>query len=69
MHHTPISVYHRFLYVVLQSQYPYPLQTLKGEGMPRRKLGGRGDLIVRFDITFPKAPLKPESLVAAGITP
>jgi DnaJ-class molecular chaperone len=48
---------------------PHTRQVIKGEGMPRRKLGGRGDLIVKFDIEFPKGPISSEKLIAAGIMP
>jgi len=36
---------------------PTYVKTVKGEGMPDRKTGGKGDLLITFDIEFPKRPL------------
>jgi len=36
---------------------PTYVKTIKGEGMPDRKKGGQGDLLITFDIEFPKRPL------------
>lgn len=32
---------------------PNYTKTIKGEGMPKSKVGGKGDLLIRFNIAFP----------------
>lgn len=35
---------------------PGSKKVVKGEGLPKRGSGGRGDLVITFDILFPKVP-------------
>ena len=37
------------------------LRRVRGLGMPRRKVGGAGDLLVRFAVRFPREPLSGEA--------
>jgi len=36
---------------------PGQRKVIKGQGMPNSKTGARGDLIVEFDVAWPKGPL------------
>ena len=40
---------------------PGMLRRVRGLGMPRRKVGGAGDLLVRFAVRFPREPLSGEA--------
>ena len=40
---------------------PGQLRRVRGWGMPRRKAGGKGDLLLRFAVRFPSEPLAAEA--------